>query len=247
LSPRRAWIRGNEALSRCRLHHKTSTERSSRVLPGTTSRARTRAGVSARAGGRCGAAAFGSPRGPLANFQTSPAGANRSVRELLDRPYGGEQVRGYLGHVVVRDPQDPEAATPGHERVANRPVLALGEKRGRVGRLTCGELEQITALAADARSLVRLRSVSHATFRPRESRPLANVRPVGEELGPGPPARSGRSTHCGTRARSAPLRAASRSPASRATSSGFAECGIPVDDGGAAGGGLRRRARLRRE
>jgi hypothetical protein len=146
------------------------------VLPGTTSRARTRAVISARARGRCNAAAFGSPRGPLANFETSPAGANRSVRELLDRPYGREQVRGDLGHVVVGDLQDPEAPTPDQERVANRPVLALGQKSGGVDRLTCGELEQITALAADARSLVRLRSVSHATFRPRESRRLPNGR-----------------------------------------------------------------------
>jgi hypothetical protein len=84
-----------------------------------------------------------------------PAGANRSVRELFDRPYGGEQVRGYLGHVVVGDLQDPEAARPGPERVANRPVLALGDKRGRIDRLTGGELEQVAALAADARSLMR--------------------------------------------------------------------------------------------
>ena len=93
-------------------------------------------------------------------FEACPAGANRSVRELLNRPEGGKQVRGYLGHVVVGHLQDPEAATPGHERVANCPVLALGDQRRRVDRLTCGELEQITALAADARSLVHLRSVS---------------------------------------------------------------------------------------
>jgi hypothetical protein len=66
----------------------------------------------------------------------------------------------HLGHIVVGHLQDPEAAASGHERVANCPVLALGDKRGRVDRLTCGELEQITALAADVRSLVRLRSVS---------------------------------------------------------------------------------------
>jgi hypothetical protein len=84
------------------------------------------------------------------------AGANRSVRDFLNRPYGGEQVRGYLGHVVVGDLQDPEAARPGPERVANRPVLALGDKRGRVDRLTGGELEQVAACAADARSLMRL-------------------------------------------------------------------------------------------
>jgi hypothetical protein len=150
---------------------------------------------------------------PLANFETSPAGANRSVRELLDRPYGGEQVRGYLGHVVVGDLQDAEAATPGHERVANRPVLALGEERGRVDRLTCGELEQITALAADGRSLCASdpsrtpRSDVEITLAgnwPREMHPAfdcfskdggrvlhveQSVRArVGEEFDPGPPA-----------------------------------------------------------
>jgi hypothetical protein len=100
------------------------------------------------------------PERPLEATVLPPAGANRSVRELLDRPYGDEQVCGYLADVVVGDLQDPEAATPGHERVANRPVLALGDERGRVDRLTCGELEQIAASAADAPSLMRLRSAS---------------------------------------------------------------------------------------
>jgi hypothetical protein len=64
-------------------------------------------------------------------------------------------VRGYLGHVVVGDLQNPEAATPCQERVPNRPVLAVGDKGGRVDRLTGGELQQVTALAADAPTLTR--------------------------------------------------------------------------------------------
>ena len=108
--------------------------------------------VSSRAGRCCSVRGVRLVARPARNFETCPARANRSVREFLNRPYGGEQVRGYLGHVVVGDLQDPEVATPGHERVANRPVLALRDERGRVDRLPCGELEQITALAADARN-----------------------------------------------------------------------------------------------
>ena len=64
-------------------------------------------------------------------------------------------MRGHLGHVVVGDLHNPEAATPRQERVPNRPVLALGDKSGRIDRLTGGQLQQVTALAADAPTLPR--------------------------------------------------------------------------------------------
>jgi hypothetical protein len=88
----------------------------------------------------------GLPRGGLTDgFEARPARvtklAHSSARELLHRPYAGEHVRGYLGHVLVGDLQNPEAATSRHERFPNCPLLALGEESGRVDRLTCGQLE----------------------------------------------------------------------------------------------------------
>jgi hypothetical protein len=50
-------------------------------------------------------------------------------------------VGGYLGDVVVGDVQNPEAAIARQERVPDRPVLASGDKSGRVDRLTCGQLQ----------------------------------------------------------------------------------------------------------
>jgi hypothetical protein len=62
-------------------------------------------------------------------------------------------VSGYLGDVVVGDLPNPEAATARQECVPDGPFLALGEESGRVDRLTCGQLQQVTALAADAPTL----------------------------------------------------------------------------------------------
>jgi hypothetical protein len=73
--------------------------------------------------------------------------------KFLDRQYAIEQVRGYLGHVVVDDLQDPKAATSCTERVPNRPMLAFRDEGGRRDGLACRQLQQVTALAADAASL----------------------------------------------------------------------------------------------
>jgi hypothetical protein len=62
-------------------------------------------------------------------------------------------VRSYVGHVVVGDCQYPEAATVRQEGVSNCPVLALGDKSGRIDRLTRSQLQQITMFAADASTI----------------------------------------------------------------------------------------------